>query len=175
MRMDRVARPLAVLGALVMAGSAYAQQSTTVESEAKSATQAQVAPRFTITEEQRAKISSLRDQFKLDTAQKKATLEVQQHKLVEMLRQPTVDKPAVLALNAKINALRTELSDARLNLMLAINDQFTPEQKEQMKRFRKGSFFKRHGRGGCGDCGGGRFGHRGPIGQDVKSSTVQKG
>lgn len=64
--------------------------------------------------EQRSKLGALRDQFTLDTASKKADLEVSMRKMHELMVMPNIDKSAVLSLEAKINGLKADLSTARL-------------------------------------------------------------
>jgi Spy/CpxP family protein refolding chaperone len=122
-----------------------------------------------ITEDQRTKLRALRDQYKLNTAEKKALLEVTQGQLRETLGAVNVDKGAALALQAKVNGLRAELSTARLNMMLAASDVFTPEQRAAFKSMRgrwgHGGGFRHGGHGGHGGRGGhGRGGQCGPGG-----------
>jgi Spy/CpxP family protein refolding chaperone len=132
-----------------------------------------------ITDDQRSKLRALRDQYKLNTAEKKALLEVTQGQLRETLGAVSVDKGAALALQAKINGLRAELSTARLNMMLAASDVFTPEQRAAFKSMRGrhghhgggfrhgghgGGFGGHGGPGGRGQCGPGQCGPGGPKG-----------
>ena len=110
-----------------------------------------------LSDEQRSKLGALRDRFTLDTASKKADLQVSLRQMHELLVKPTIDKSAVLSLQAKINGLNADLSTARLNMMLASGEVFTPEQKAKMKEWRKGG------------CPGGRCGAPGSFGKELKS------
>lgn len=116
---------------------------------------------MTLTDDQKAKLKELKNQFTLDIASKKALLKVQRSQLSDLMKADKVDKSAVLALHAKNTALKNELGDLRMKFLLAANDVFTPEQKSQMREFR--------GRGGCGGggCGRGRggFGHHRHFGK----------
>jgi len=175
MRMSSIARPLALLGALLLSGPVLAQDVPTAEDDSSYLAQARVpsGPRISLSDEQRQKLRALKDQYTLDTAMRKAQLKVQRGQLFDLLRKPKVDKQEVLALNAKLNSLRTELSDARMNFILAANDVFTPEQKEQMgHRFgMRGAFG--HGKGGhCGSgCHGGKHGGFGRDEAGPQTST----
>ncbi len=115
--------------------------------------------RMTLSDEQKAKLKELKNQFTLDVASKKALLKVQRSQLSDLMKADKVDKSAVLALHAKNTALKNELGDVRMKFLLAANDVFTPEQKAQMREFRG-----RCGGGGCGRDRGG-FGHHKRFGQ----------
>ncbi len=151
---------LALASAFLIGAPVLAQNATFVAdngaagSGASTSLRAERKARFNFTEEQKKKIGELKDRFALDTASKKAELSVAQRQLRESLKASSVDKGAALGLQNKINGLRADLSTARLNMMLAMSDVFTPEQKEQMKAMRN------HRRGGCGGGFGGKH-HRG--------------
>lgn len=113
-------------------------------------------PSHSITDEQRQKLSSLRDQFELSTAQKKAELDVDKRQLRQILHATTVDKQAALSLQSKINGLRDDLSNARLGLILAAGDVFTPEQRAEFKQMHHRWH---HHHGGCSGACGGHAGH----------------
>lgn len=128
-------------------------------------------PRFSpLSAEQKSKLGQLRDQYVLSTATKKAELQVASRQLKETMHGTTVDKSAALSLQSKINGLKGELSTARLNMMLASSDVFTPEQREQMQKFHKMRGHHGKHRGGCGmrgrafgpGFGGPKFGGPGP-------------
>lgn len=106
---------------------------------------------------QKALLGKIRDEFTLSTAPKEAELKVAMRQLMELLHSDTVDKQAALALQSKINTLKADLSTARLNMMLASGEVFTPEQKAKMKEWRKGG------------CPGGRCGAPGSFGKELKS------
>ncbi|MBK7840766.1 MAG: hypothetical protein IPJ49_24445 [Candidatus Obscuribacter sp.] len=113
-----------------------------------------------LTDDQKAKLGTLRDQYILSTANKKAELMVASRQLKETLHATTVDKSAALTLQGKINNLKADLSTARLNMMLASSDVFTAEQREQMQKMHRmhGWGHKGHGGKGKGECGGPRGG-----------------
>lgn len=113
-----------------------------------------------LTDDQKAKLGTLRDQYILSTANKKAELMVASRQLNETLHATTVDKSAALTLQGKINNLKADLSTARLNMMLASSDVFTAEQREQMQKMHRmhGWDHKGHGGKGKGECGGPRGG-----------------
>lgn len=113
--------------------------------------------KFSLTEDQKDKLSSIRDQYKLSTAQKKAELEVAMHQQRELMGKTTIDKSAVLALQSKINGLKAELSNARIDMALTASAVFTPEQREMFQKRMHG-----HGhKGPRGDWGGHKGGFRG--------------
>lgn len=129
-------------------------------------------PKLKLTDEQRSKLGALRDKFTLDTAGKSAELEVSIRQMHELMGKSTIDKQAVLNLESKINSLKADLSTARVNLMLASSDVFTPEQRAQFSKFME---MRHHGWGGSshdrgfgkhegGREGHGKLGERRPIG-----------
>lgn len=146
---------LATAMSFMLAGAAYAapDQAAAGESStllAQKTAGAQCAP--SMTTEQLEKLAALKDKFVLDTAQEKAQLKVDRHQLFNLLSKPTVDKQEVLALASKIKGLKAEISDARINYLIAASEVLTPEQKEKMhKRFLfrsiKGGGFKHHRHG----------------------------
>jgi Spy/CpxP family protein refolding chaperone len=163
MKISSLARPLAILGILVFAAGATAQEMSVPADDSQSQLLAQTAvqPRikFSLTPEQLEKIGALKDQMTLDTATKKAQLQVSKHQLRGLLAKPSVNKQEALALQAKINALQGDLANARLGFKLAAGDILTPEQKEQFsKRMMFGGF------GGGRGCGGGFKRHHGGRG-----------
>lgn len=166
--MLKVIRPLALVTMVVCAVPAFAQDASISQAagEGTFVAQAQVpstAPSHPITDDQRHRLSTLRDQFELDNALKKAQLNVSQRQLREVLHATTIDKSAALALQSKINGLTSDLSTAKLNLTLASGDVFTAEQKADWKE-RRNHWGGR--RGGCdgGGHGFGRGGHHGGPG-----------
>lgn len=113
------------------------------------------APEHPLSADQKNKLSALRDQFDLDTAQPKAQLRVAQRQLRRAITADAVDKKAALDLQSKINTLRSSLANARLSMMLASSDIFTPEQRAEMKSRKhrwggRGHGHGRHFRGGRG-------------------------
>ncbi len=149
---------LALATAFVIGAPVLAQTATLAADTGSGATtslRAERRAKFNFTDDQKKKMGELRDRYALDTATKKAELQIAQRQLRESLKETAVDKGAALGLQSKINGLRSDLSNARLNMMLAMSDVFTPEQKEQMKSFRH------HKMRGCGGKFGGGKHHRG--------------
>ncbi len=127
-------------------------------------------PSHRITDEQRQKLFALRDQFELSTAEKRAELHVDQRQLRQALHATTVDKQAALSLQSKINGLRDDLSNAKLGMVLAAGDVFTPEQRAEFKQMHH-RWHHRHG-GGCnGSCGGHGEGMHGRKGGEHTASS----
>jgi len=156
----KLIRPMIITGLLLSALPAFADSTITAElpkdGGAKQCAGGKFGcdPKLMITPDQKAKLGSLRDQFKLSTADEKAELEVAHGQLRRLFSQPTVDKGAALALQNKINGLRDDLSTAKLNMMLASSDIFTPEQREAFSKMR-GMHGGRHHRHGGHHRGGG--------------------
>lgn len=155
--MKTINSTLAVFGALLCMSPAIAQE-TPVDADSSGRSkfvaesgerQSESYKQFSMSEEQQTKLRALKDQFSVQTAEKKAQLKADQHKLFELMSQATIDRGAVSSLHAKVNSLRTELSDARLNHMLSVSEVFTPEQRAQMrKRMLSHSFKGGHSWGG---------------------------
>lgn len=156
--------PLALSGLLFCALPAIADDSASTGS-ARAQTAVQVcAPgsmheKLKLTSDQKDKLSSIRDQYKLATAQKKAELEVAMGQQRQLMSKATIDKSAVLALQSKINSLRDDLSNARIDMALTASAVFTPEQREMFAKFGHG---RGHGGPGMHKWGGYRPG--GPMG-----------
>lgn len=110
--------------------------------------------KLNLTDDQKSRLGKIKDDYTLSTATKSADLKVAMRQLFENIRSGNPDKSAALASQDKINGLKGELAKARLNMMLASSDVFTPEQKAQMKEMHRG--------GGCGGgkCGPGRGGKK---------------
>lgn len=110
--------------------------------------------KLNLTDDQKARLGKIKDDYTLSTATKSADLKVAMRQLFENIRSGNPDKSAALASQDKINGLKGELAKARLNMMLASSDVFTPEQKAQMKEMHRG--------GGCGGgkCGPGKGGKK---------------
>ncbi|MBS1996698.1 MAG: Spy/CpxP family protein refolding chaperone [Cyanobacteria bacterium SZAS LIN-2] len=154
----KLVRPMIIAGLLLSALPAFAQTTVTAELPKDGgkacAGKCGFDSALKLTPEQKEKLGSLRDSFKLSTADKKAQLDVAHDQMRRLLEQPTIDKQAALSLQNKINGLKDELSTARLNMMLASADIFTPDQRAAFARMR-GMHHSRHQWGG----------HRGPGGE----------
>ena len=132
---------LLFIGAPVLADDAQSANPQMV-AEAHAAACTKLSP---ISDEQRKQLSALRDKYELDTAEKKALLHVTGRQLKQVMTSVTVDKSAALALQSKLNALRDDLSNARLSFMLSAGDVFTPEQRAQFKAMRRQGHHRHHG------------------------------
>lgn len=165
--------PLALSGLLFCALPAIADDSAFTGS-ARAQTAVKVcAPgsmheKLKLSTEQKDKLSSIRDQYKLATAQKKAELEVAMSQQRQLMQKATIDKSAVLSLQGKINSLKADLSNARIDMALTASAVFTPEQREMFSKFGHGRGpggpgmhrWGGHRPGGMGGPGGG-WEHRG--------------
>lgn len=175
----KIFRTVLTTGLLLSALPAFAGETVTAElpkESAKPSCEGRFDTKLRLTDEQRSKLGALRDQYTLDTAGKKAQLEVSFRQMHELLRQPTIDKQAVLNLEAKINSLKTDLSTARINVMLASSDVFTAEQRAQfskMMEWRGHCEGGHHGRKheGGREMGRGKWEH-GPVGFSAPAPGV---
>jgi len=117
--------------------------------------------KFNFTDSQLESLKALKDKYYSDNTLKHAALKILKHDLRSELTKETIDRGAVLAIQAKINAAQADLSNARISQMLDASQIFTPEQRKAMhsRSLRHGMHGGR-GRGGKshGQCGGG---HRG--------------
>jgi Spy/CpxP family protein refolding chaperone len=154
--------------ALLVAAAIAADAPTTTAQLDKDACAAKGAchKRPNLSDSQIQQLRALRDKYSVDTATKKAQLKVLHHQVMEQLGQASIDKSSVLATQDKINALRTDLSNARLSMMLEASNVFTPEQRAQMKNRMMRGGFRHHGghngfRGKGGHFRGGKFGATG--------------
>jgi len=127
----KILTPLALSGLIFCALPALADDGTPASGGLPQTGVKVCAPcaKFSLTTDQKEKLSALRDQFKLSTAQKKAELEVAVHQQRELMSKAVIDKSAVLSLQSKINALRDELANARIEMALNSSSVFTPEQR----------------------------------------------
>jgi Spy/CpxP family protein refolding chaperone len=155
MQFRKLAASLAIIATTAMSGVAIAQEAPTGEATAPLLAQTTVrtSPRPSLSEDQLLKLRALKDQFSVDTAQKKAQLKVLKHQLFDKMSAASVNKSEVLALNTQINALKADLSNQRVSFMLAAGDVFTPEQRA--------AFRSRMLRRGMGHGGRGFHGKRG--------------
>lgn len=85
-----------------------------------------------LTDDQLEKFHAIRTKYATETAAKQAELKVLRIQLREALSAEKIDKQAAFAINSKINALKADLSNARLASMIEKADVFTPEQRKEM-------------------------------------------
>ncbi len=64
----------------------------------------------------------------------------------QLMSKATIEQSAVLALQSKINSLRDDLSNARIDMALTASAVLTPEQREMFAKFGHG-----RGHGGAGE------------------------
>lgn len=150
-------RPLALATMALCALPAFAKEGAPTEAGSVTTTQVRTHhARFKLTDDQKSKLSSLKNQYILDTATKKAELKVARNQLKEVMTKDSIDKGAAQGLQSKISGLKGELASARLNMMLAASDIFTPEQRAAFKKMRhfkhghKGGFGGKMGPRACG-------------------------
>jgi Spy/CpxP family protein refolding chaperone len=156
--------PLALSGLLFCALPAIADDSASAggaraQTAVKVCAPGSMHEKLKLSTEQKDKLSSIRDQYKLATAQKKAELEVAMSQQHQLMSKATIDKSAVLSLQGKINSLKADLSNARIDMALTASAVFTPEQREMFSKFGHG---RGHGGPGMHRWGGHRPG--GPMG-----------
>lgn len=137
---------------------------------------ARMAARLNLTADQQQAIGDLQQKARRENLETRKQIERARHELRgEMLK----DKPAertVVQLTEKLGELQTTLKVSRAKLQLAIRDQLTPEQRDQMilqQGARRGGGNRggdagpgiRHGRGGRGGPGCCLHGPECPEGQ----------
>ncbi len=149
-------RPIALATMALCALPAFAKDAAPTESSFAPSTHVRPHARFQMTDDQKSKLSTLKNQYILDTATKKAELKVAKNQLREELGKTSIDKSAAQTLQSKISSLKGDLASSRLNMMIAAADVFTPEQREAFKKMRD----FRHGHGGHGKSFGGKMGPR---------------
>ncbi len=143
--------------------------------------------KFTLTDSQIESLQALKDKNFADNTLKYAGLKILKNDLRTELSKETIDRGAVLAIQAKINAASADLSNARISQMLDASQIFTPEQRKAMhsRMLRHGMHGgggyggKSHGQcsGGGRGCGGGghKFEGRGPGGPGTGAPGGSRG
>lgn len=114
--------------------------------------------KFTLTDSQIESLRALKNKNFADNTMKYAALKVLKNDLRTEMSKETIDRGAVLAIQAKINAAQADLSNARISQMLDASQIFTPEQRKAMhsRMLRHGMHGGRgHGGKSHGQCGGG--------------------
>lgn len=105
--------------------------------------------RLKLTDEQLEKLHTLQAELSHQALPKLLELKTLKRQLKDELTRATIDKQQVLLLQGKINAVRADLANARVAMMVDAHAILTAEQKQQMRRRylmggRKGGFM--HGR-----------------------------
>jgi Spy/CpxP family protein refolding chaperone len=85
-----------------------------------------------LTDEQMEKLIDLKSDYEIKTAEKKAQLLANMKHMALLMTDTKADKEAILSLNEKNNALKSELSVARTHKMLDAMAIMTTKQKEQI-------------------------------------------
>ncbi len=85
-----------------------------------------------LTDEQMEKLVSLKSDYEIKTAEKKAQLMADTKQMMLLMTASKTDKDAVLTLNEKMNSLKTELATARVNKMLDAMAVMTVKQREEI-------------------------------------------
>ncbi len=91
------------------------------------------ARKMGLSDEQLEKIAALKDQQRVATASQKAQLKALSDQLKDVMTKPELDKQAALGLQGKINDLRAQLSNEKLEERINFMAVLTPEQKEILR------------------------------------------
>jgi protein CpxP len=97
-----------------------------------------------LTEEQKTKMASLKDQFKQTIKPKREELMTHRKALGDLLTSDTIDRSAVQSEQDKINALSNDMANSKLNYRISFNENLTTEQRKQMRDMHA-NFGKKHG------------------------------
>ena len=92
--------------------------------------------KLNITDDQLEKLAALRNQYEDKTSAKRAELHNLHRQIGEAMGQATVDKARVTSLHNRAQAIKNDLSNARLAYMLDRTDVFTADQRAQMHHWR---------------------------------------
>lgn len=152
----------AVFATLVMAsaGMAAAQGPAAGKGQGSGLRLERMAAHLNLTEEQQETIKSIHEKSgQVGVQLRKDLARLRNEMQGEMLKDEPSEK-AVLSLNEKMGSLKTELKANRLKTRLAVREQLTPEQRDQMLTMR-GPGHRGDGRGegrAHGRRGGKNFG-----------------
>lgn len=83
--------------------------------------------------EQRQKVQAIREQGRAQSEALRQQLETKQQAMMRYLQSSNADEAQARTLNADINRLQQQLSEARLKTWFSIRQQLTPEQLEKLK------------------------------------------
>jgi Spy/CpxP family protein refolding chaperone len=86
-----------------------------------------------LTDDQLTKIASLKDQGRVTTAPQKAQLRGLNDQLKDVLTKPELDKQQALSIESKINDLRAQLANERLEQRIDFMSILTPQQKDTLR------------------------------------------
>lgn len=107
-----------------------------------------------LSDDQLERLASLKDQYRIDTAAKKAQLHSLHRQMMSGLTAASIDRGSLGSINDKINALHSDLSRIHLKYMEDRAEVFTPEQRAHFHHMMlmhamMGHHHHHHG-GGCG-------------------------
>ncbi len=139
-----------VLGVLTLGSAAEAHASTTADSSVPSPESFVIAaklntpsqgpvlhqvhfpppPPAPLTDEQMSKITKIKDRFRIATASKEAEQQALVHDMGELLAEPQINRQEVKNLQSRLTSIRTELSQARLDMLLDCAEVYTAEQRK---------------------------------------------
>jgi Spy/CpxP family protein refolding chaperone len=105
-----------------------------------------------ISDAQLERLASLKDQFEVSVAAKKAELHSLGRQMFSLLAQPTIDRTQITAVHDKMNSLKTDLGNARLNYTMDRAEVLTADQRSKMRHFMLAHQMM-HGHGGHGKWG----------------------
>ena len=91
------------------------------------------AKKLGLTDDQLAKIASLKEQSRLTTAPQKAQLKALSEQLKDTLMKPELDKQEALSIEGKINDLKAHLANEKLEQRINFISILTPQQKETLR------------------------------------------
>jgi len=97
-----------------------------------------------LTDEQNEKLYQLKQKFADQIGMSKVEMKKERRKMRDLLTQSAIDRKAVEAAQAKINTLKTSLSNAKLAFKLDASEILTPEQRKQL-RYGTGSSWSKGG------------------------------
>jgi Spy/CpxP family protein refolding chaperone len=124
--------------------------------------------RMNLSDAQLEKMGSLKNKYADSTSAEKAQLGTLFRQMKDVISKPEIDRAQAVALQSKINAVKDDLSTARLNLKLDEIAVLTPDQREQihhrmLEREAFGGGQRHHGHFGRGghEGHGGHGGHSG--------------
>jgi Spy/CpxP family protein refolding chaperone len=113
-------------------------------------------PSLNLTDEQYEKIFALKRENMSKLGGKFSEVATQEMTLHDLLLQPTIDTAKVQGIQQRINALKAEMANARLQEEIGMMNVLTPEQRHQLRMC-----LLKHAAGPLCCGGGGGFGHGG--------------
>ncbi len=122
-----------------------------------------MAKRLDLSDDQQASIKKIFEDGRKDGLEKRKELMRLRNEMQGEMLKDTPSEKTVLSINDKMGALKTEMKALRLKTRLAVRQELTPEQRDQMLAMGghggQGGFGKKGGRGGHhSQCGSKRFG-----------------